>query len=333
MIDCGFYGWLKSVSRRGIRPRPPTTPERLMNARFALLVALAAAAASGVTLVIPATAHAAIVGLWQFDNDVTVQPDASGNGNHATPNGSTAWVSDAARKSGVMLFDGDNDYRQAAHSNSLSITGDITIAAWLNVGPTLGNFNNWRGVLSKGTVGSGTPGSYQFWFNQFDLKPFFLRGDGTNQSITPEAQPHRPDQNAWEHWAVTMSGTTVTYYRNGTAVASVTDAVSVGDTGGPLYIGKHQDLKNEWLGFLDDMAIVNEASVTRRPSRSGTATSASCSSASRRHSRCLASAARAGSHRPAEEVNLFPTREARLHFGATLNYPFSCTKSPFEGNR
>jgi hypothetical protein len=133
---------------------------------------------------LPASSFGALSALWRFDANAAVQPDSSGNGNGATPNGNATWVFDGTRASGTMAFDGNNDFLAAADSASLSIVGDMTVAAWINVGNTVGNFNNWRGVVSKGIVGNAQPAPYQMWFNQNDLNPHFGRGNGSTSQFS-----------------------------------------------------------------------------------------------------------------------------------------------------
>jgi hypothetical protein len=205
--------------------------------------------------------HADLVALWQFYSNSGAQPDATTNGNNATPNGAT-WVHDVTRDSGTMSFDGSDDFLNVPDSPSLSITGDITLAAWVNVGGTPGGFENWRGVMGKGAIGSSVPASYQFFFNQNDLNPGFLRGNGTSQAIfhSGAGAGNVPSHNSWEHWAVTMSGTSVKVYRNGAQVGPTgTISISMGDNDGPLYIGNRPNLQLDFLGRMDDVAIFNEA--------------------------------------------------------------------------
>lgn len=195
--------------------------------------------------------------LWQFNANGASQVDSSSNGNTATAAGNAAWVFDGTRNSGAFSFDGANDFLQAANSVSLALTGNMTIAAWINVGPTIGGNSNWRGIVSMGAASSGVPGSYQFWFNQGNLIPAFGRGNGVAQSFAFGSVV--PTENVWEHWAVTMSGNTVSFYRDGVLTQTGTVSTSIADAGGPLYIGNRQDLQLDFLGRMDDVAIFDGA--------------------------------------------------------------------------
>jgi hypothetical protein len=226
---------------------------RIMGARILLFTLTGIVVASS-----PTASHAGLVGLWRFKHDNNLlQGDASGNGNHATPAGNADWVFDGVRNSGAMSFDGNNDFLSAADSASLSVVGDITIAAWVNVGNTIGGSNNWRGLLGKGV--SSNPASYQFFFNQGNLVPVFLRGTGNPANTVITGGGVVPTENTWEHWAITQSGTAVTFYRNGNLVHNGTISTTMADDNGPLYIGNRGDSQLDWLGRMDDVAIFNES--------------------------------------------------------------------------
>jgi hypothetical protein len=200
-----------------------------------------------------------LVGHWAFDNNVVPQPDSSGQGNHGTVVAAT-WVKDAER-GGAMSFDGDNDYVEAPDSPSLSITGDMTIAAWVNVT----NYNNYRGIVGKtgAPPNAQRPGPYDFYFAQeFGGQPNFWRGNGVGG---PSSQGQylgavAPLTNEWEHVVATMQGTTVQHYLNGAANGSTGSiSVSMVDADQPLRIGNRNDLFVDMLGRMDDVRIYNRA--------------------------------------------------------------------------
>jgi hypothetical protein len=56
-----------------------------------------------------------------------------------------------------------------------------------------------------------------------------------------------------------MSGTSVSWYRNASLIATGTITTAIADTNGPLYIGNRTDLLLDRLGRLDDVAIFDEA--------------------------------------------------------------------------
>jgi len=70
-----------------------------------------------------------LVAYYSFDEGHgNIAYDHSGNGNDGTIYGAT-WVDGIKGK--ALYFDGENDYVIVENSNTISITGDITLAAWI----------------------------------------------------------------------------------------------------------------------------------------------------------------------------------------------------------
>lgn len=208
-----------------------------------------------------ATIPPGTVGLWTFDADAPAQPDLSGNGNDAEVVGA-GWVNDAER-GGVMEF-GEGDYLEVEHSDSLSITDAITIAAWVKPVGEIG----WDGILAKNPSAdsdSNHAGNYELRIENGDRFLNFLHQQGGNNdtagrqgldSIVP------PD--VWTHVAVTADTETgdVTFYINGELSETLESVLAV-DTfptnENPLYIGSRADFFTGMDGFLDEVILFNRA--------------------------------------------------------------------------
>lgn len=207
--------------------------------------------------------HAALAGLWRFNGAGGTQADSSGNSNAATTMNGAVWAFDATRNSGTMSFDGINDFLEAADSASLSITGDMSITAWINM-TTLASGGQYRGVLAKDPTGSGNPAPYQLWFNQGNNLAGFGRGNGalSDFAFGSTGLGNVPVAGAWEHWAVSHTGTAVTIYRNGLTIA-MADALintTIADGNGTLIIGDRPGMQDmSFHGRMDDVAIFNQA--------------------------------------------------------------------------
>ena len=76
------------------------------------------------------------------ENTGAAAHDRSGNGNDGSLVGGTSWNS-AGRYGVGLSFDGVDDYVEIPDSSSLSITGDMTIAAWINVTDFANYTGNW----------------------------------------------------------------------------------------------------------------------------------------------------------------------------------------------
>jgi hypothetical protein len=223
--------------------------------------ALLCAAVTTSLLFVATDSPASLAALWRFDVTGTNQADSTTNGNTAQSINGAAWIFDGTRASGTMSFDGSDDFLQVADSASISITGDMTISLWFNLTAGGGPLQ-WRGLVNKDGPGSNAAGPYQFWLNQGSPIAGFGRGDGTNQDFVFTSAADTASTAVWEHWAVTQSGTTVTFYRNGSAlfITDSTVSVSTVDQNGPLIIGDRPGAQDmSFFGRMDDIAIFNHA--------------------------------------------------------------------------
>jgi len=198
---------------------------------------------------VPPTPPITLVGYWPFDTNTDPQPDLSGFENDATVFTGATWVDDLERN-GVMEFDGNDSYLEAADSESLSITGDITIAAWINVT----DFTGFRGIVGK-TAGPGgnLPASYDLYLVANDGRARLYTGspDGFGQ-VTATTIPALAE---WHHIAVTRIGDDVTFYYDGQADGQGVTAQPLLDSDATLRIGNRTDLVTDFLGKMDDVAI------------------------------------------------------------------------------
>jgi hypothetical protein len=192
-----------------------------------------------------------LVGYWPFDANTDPQPDLSGFVNDASVAAGASWVNDLER-GGVMEFDGNDSYLEAADSESLSLTNDLTIAAWVNAT----DYNNFRGVVGK-TAGPGgnLPAAYDLYLFNGTGAPRFLAG-GTGGFGTADALT-APLPGEWHHIAVSKIGSDVFLYLDGLLDGQGTIDAELVDSDTPLKIGNREDLFVDFFGRLDDVAIFN----------------------------------------------------------------------------
>ncbi|MFH1287435.1 MAG: LamG-like jellyroll fold domain-containing protein [bacterium] len=201
-----------------------------------------------------------LVGLWHMNetSGATVS-DSSGYDNHGTTMMDMSIVD--GKIGNTRYFDGtDSCYVEVIDSPTLSITGDMTILAWVNVT----NFLTWRQIVSKqkfGTYSVAAP--YAFYLNteQGYNKggvPILRRGNGVKSGYT--AGIIVPATGVWQHIAVTMSGTLVVHYLNGKVNGSsaIYLPVTIADCDTNLRIGGG-GANEGMLGYIDEVAIFNRA--------------------------------------------------------------------------
>lgn len=119
--------------------------------------------------------HAALVAYWSLDEDSGTEIiDQSGNGNTGTINGAS-WV---PGKSGSALeFDGVHNYAEVPDSDSLDITDEISVSAWVKFISL--QEGDWKNLLRKeGAYVLEITGANEFQFN------IWTGGDWQNAAFT-----------------------------------------------------------------------------------------------------------------------------------------------------
>ncbi|GAB5525869.1 MAG: hypothetical protein Roseis2KO_37410 [Roseivirga sp.] len=170
------------------------------------------------------TWDASFVGVWHMDGDPSgsapQQTDASTNSNNATAAGSQTGADLVAGQIGNAIdFEGTDDEYTAPDDNSLDITGDFSVSAWVNLDNTTGQ----RGILSK--QGSGD-NAWGFLLATGALPRMRL---GTSFTDIDASTASGISTGTWYHLSGTFdaSAGSVNFYLNG---AQLGTAVSTSDT-------------------------------------------------------------------------------------------------------
>ncbi|MGB9669462.1 MAG: LamG domain-containing protein, partial [Anaerolineales bacterium] len=202
----------------------------------------------------PLTGADTLVGWWKMNENswsgINGEVwDSSGKKNHGTAYGNAFPTTGYFKKAGS--FDGDNDYLEILDSDSLSITGDMTIEAWVKVN----DYTTANGIVGKTLNGIAAP--YDYYLLSVSGIPIFCRGNGIDYACVQATNPVPTD--SWHHLAVTMNGTTVTHYLDGKVNGSGTLSTTIVDADGALRIGNRDDLKTDFNGLIDNLAVYNYA--------------------------------------------------------------------------
>ncbi len=201
--------------------------------------------------------NVAPVASWQADDDAT---DASGNGNNGTLNGNTGYV-DGLCAGRAFSFDGVDDFVEVPDSDSLDITGPITIDAWIR----LDNTNTLNTIVSKGGNLGGTYGlNYSFRIGIDGKLTFFYWNNN-------QWQGWRDSENLstaqWYHVAAVQEAEGgISFYINGQKTPG-TFSYIWGSPGTypkltnsePLRIGRIAGWSQDFAGAIDNLEIFDRA--------------------------------------------------------------------------
>jgi hypothetical protein len=203
------------------------------------------------------------------------QADSSGNNNPAAPDttscsGTCAPVSQPAGNIGSALTFGANASTRliAADSNSLDITGQITVSAWVRL--TTATYGTPQTVVSK-RIRTTETCNYEtgFWPNN---SMYWMWGSGTEWPPIYASSPVAvPPQNQWAHvtWTVQGSPLGMRTYLNGVRINS-TDQNLSSNVGGSYPVGRQLALNTNtqplFIGGMDqetDEALIGDLDEVR----------------------------------------------------------------------
>jgi parallel beta-helix repeat protein len=197
----------------------------------------------------PPTASASgLVAHWKFDEKSgTTACDSSGNAHTGTLTHGPIWTT--GKVGGALYFDGIDDVVTVLNSNSLNLASSFTVSAWVNPASTFADF---RSVIAKN-------GSYYLYASSTgfcgDGSPF---GYGENRPGATVCQPSPIPANTWTHLTLVYSGSTLTLYRNGVAVNSVSASGTLPASSGSLQIAASQ-FGEYFKGLIDEVRVYNTA--------------------------------------------------------------------------
>ena len=163
--------------------------------------------------------------------------DLSGRGNHGVPYGGVKLVWD---KRWAMEFDGDDDYVEVPHSDSIAPTTAFSLEAMLKIPQGAGE-GKGIGIVTKGNVPSDY--DYMLYKGYAQGLSIFIKDSGGNAYSATYSVRH--DDNLWHHVIGTFDGRYLRLYVDGVLRAtSDTGGVSVRVTTNPLNIGRG------WSGYF-----------------------------------------------------------------------------------
>ena len=154
--------------------------------------------------------------------------DLSQNSNGGTlTNGPTF----SSISSGVVGFDGSNDYINGVHNAQVDLTGNMTAEAWFYISS---NTFDWVRVFGKSDAVNNSNRTYGLWYN-IGISAFLYQRYG---SSAINAQVTRTvSTNTWYHMVGTSNGTSHVLYLNAEIAASGTAGSTFYSTTTPYTVG------------------------------------------------------------------------------------------------
>jgi hypothetical protein len=184
---------------------------------------------------------------WNFDEGAgpTVN-DAQGT-NDGTLAGNTSWSPDTPDGTESSLsFDGNGDYVHVSDHESLRLTGELTLMAWVKAASDI----PYAKIISR------RQGSYFYFLGIDSGHPYGGVGDGTVYDVTGKSLLMSND--AWNHLSFVYSDTddTMTLHFCGTERASSVTQNLPPSAGVDVSIGADSEgTGNYFVGVIDDVAV------------------------------------------------------------------------------
>ncbi len=202
-----------------------------------------------------------LVGHWKFDETSgIIASDASGNGNHGTLiDMDTLTVWGPGKIDGCLDFDGTNDYVNVPDDNSLDLSDEGTLAAWIYID----SMTQFGGIIHKGNLRSFSDEAYtlQAWIGNR-----IILGIKSGWNLRLLLSNTHFTVGTWYHVAGAWDASGMYLYVNGVLDNSTTNTLVVQNSSGDLnigaqltefYNGHHKNLP--FNGKIDDVRVYNRA--------------------------------------------------------------------------
>jgi len=193
---------------------------------------------------------------WHFDEGSGITADdTSGNDNDGTVYGAN-WTS--GKFGEALSFDGVNDYVEVDDSDSLDITDEITIEAWiyLNQLPPAIAGRDWYSILVKPYYGYAYGLMYT---GPYSLSPNRFRFYHQGLSAGYTDGPVSLNISEWYHIIATYNGSKTKIYLNGGVIGSESVTGSITTNNENVFIGINKNGEYPFNGTIDEVRIYSNA--------------------------------------------------------------------------
>jgi hypothetical protein len=204
-----------------------------------------------------------LVGYWKFDEGSgTYATDSSGSGNTGTLTNGPAWVDGKFGK--ALSFDGIDDYVQVPQSNSLDVTAEVTVEAWVYPRAYVSSEGDNSHIVSRCATNGGSV-YVLMTYSSTSTKA----GYAVNQMPFHHASSADLPLNTWTHLTMTYDGSSVKLYINGQFDSSYAQSGPIETTSNWLAIGCKPPASDYpppigriyafFNGMIDEVRIYNRA--------------------------------------------------------------------------
>ncbi|MBW8002202.1 MAG: LamG domain-containing protein [Planctomycetes bacterium] len=197
---------------------------------------------------------------YKFNGDAS---DSSGNGNNGVVYGAQLTEDRFGVANHAYLFDGQDDYIEAAHSSSLDLTGPITLSAWIKSDGTY-----WQSeIISKMPSYSPAIG-YQLYTQDDEARVSLTYAIGNSHAGGGVASNTLVVDGQWHLLTSTYDGSEIRMYVDGELETWIAYSDGYESNTEPLKIGHYYYPYNDgrggshnWAlnGAIDDVRIYNRA--------------------------------------------------------------------------
>lgn len=206
------------------------------------------------------TVVAGLVGRWATNEGIgATAGDSSGLGNAATLSG-TSWTTGKLGKG--LSFNGTSSYASIANSPSLQLAGAFSVGAWVKMDTFSSNWaNNWRGIMSQGDPGAGTPNGWEVGTYSSAGNPavgFYFRRAISGGAVSVYGSTNLV-AGQWYHVAAVWDGVNMSrLYVDGVEVASTYNTLATAAVSSPILLGCRAPAQGGFFsGVMDDERVYN----------------------------------------------------------------------------
>ena len=192
------------------------------------------------------------VAIWLFDVEPEeVTEDSSANGNNAQVKGSPKWIDGPFGK--ALELNGAGDCLDCGNSESLNVTGEITVTAWVR---------ETEGAVSQDIIEKWEgQGAYPYVIRiRSTGETYFAVYDGANGANLLIGDIR---DDSWHHIAFTkVPGKTIKGYLDGKFVDEEPvgiDPADLSNVESRLFIGSRSGSQDFFEGAIDEVGIFNKA--------------------------------------------------------------------------